>query len=351
MTPARDAALETIHVVLAVYDPKETYSRHVGVVTASIFENTQNPVRSHILHDETLTAENRHKLLATARQYGQEIDFVDVTEHRDRLDKAAVALVQNACSIGTLYRLFIPDVLHLERVIYLDSDVVVDLDIRELWDIPLEGNSLAGVLDHSHKKSTRIFSHEAIRARLLGCRLPSYVNAGVLLMDLDRIRKHGDFFSTAMNWLAHHRHSATLADQDILNALFCGDIKLIDNRFNNRDLDGDTKGSIMHAIREPKPWTGLRGIPLEKLYWRTYLKTPWGADLAPSDAASLMIDLAGALPQNHRRSAQCYRRIGERLWRDILCNDLFSVAWLLLREAFYRALGLLRRSDHIRPQR
>lgn len=345
MTPARDATLETIHVALAVYDPKETYSRHAGVVMASIFENTRSPVCVHILHDETLTAENRHKLLATARQYGQEIDFVDVTEHRNRLDTAAVALVRNACSIGTLYRLFIPDVLHLERVIYLDSDVVVDLDIRELWDIPLEGNSLAGVLDHSHEKSNRTFSHEAIRAKLLGCRLPSYVNAGVLVMDLDRIRRHGDFFSTAMNWLAHHRHSATLADQDILNVLFCGDIKLIDNRFNNRNLDGDTKGSIMHAIREPKPWTGLRGTPLEKLYWKTYLRTPWGAELTPGETAELLIDLMGASPQNHRHTSQCYRRIGERFRRDVLCNDIFSTIGLLVKEALRRLSRRLRRSE------
>ena len=39
---------ETIHVALAVYDPKGTYSRHTGVVMASIFKNTDGPVRIHI---------------------------------------------------------------------------------------------------------------------------------------------------------------------------------------------------------------------------------------------------------------------------------------------------------------
>ena len=334
---------ETIHVALAVYDPRGTYSRHTGVVMTSIFENTQSPVRVHILHDETLSPVNRQNLRETARRYGQSLDFVDVTEHRKRLDERTLDLVRDTCSIGTLYRLFIPDTLPLGRVIYLDSDIVVNLDIRELWDIPLDGNCLAGVLDHSREKSERFFSYEAVRARLLGCRLSSYVNAGVLVMDLNRIRERGDFFRAAMDWLARHRYSATLADQDILNALFCGDIKLIENKFNNRDIDGDARGAIMHAIREPKPWTGLRGTPLEKLYWKAFLGTPWGETMTSAETAELLLNLMGASPQNHRRTAQCYRRIGERLWRDVLCNDIVSVLGLLAKEAFHRLFGRLRR--------
>lgn len=332
-----------IEIVLAVYDPKGTYSQHTGVVMASIFENTNDPVRIHILHDETLSPVNRQNLWETARRHGQSLDFVDVTAQRERLDERTLELVRDTCSIGTLYRLFIPDLLPLSRVIYLDSDIVVNLDIRELWDIPLDGNCLAGILDHSREKSERLFSYEAVRARLLGCRLSSYVNAGVLVMDLNRIRERGNFFRAAMDWLARHRYSATLADQDILNALFCGDIKLIENKFNNRDIDGDARGSIMHAIREPKPWTGLRGTPLEKLYWKTFLGTPWGEAMTSVETAELLLDLMGTSPQNHRRAAQCYRRIGERFWRDVLCNDVVSILGLLAQEAFHRLSDRLRR--------
>ena len=53
-----DNTLTPVHVVLAVYDPKGTYSQHAGVVMTSIFENTQSPVGVHILHDETLTEDS-----------------------------------------------------------------------------------------------------------------------------------------------------------------------------------------------------------------------------------------------------------------------------------------------------
>lgn len=55
-----------IHIALSVYDPKGTYSRHAGVVMASVLRNTDATVCFHILHDETLTKENRRRLEETA---------------------------------------------------------------------------------------------------------------------------------------------------------------------------------------------------------------------------------------------------------------------------------------------
>ncbi|MBQ3695322.1 MAG: hypothetical protein IJQ77_07865, partial [Synergistaceae bacterium] len=64
-----------VHVVMLVYDPQGTYSQHAGVVMTSIFENTQSKVIVHILHDETLTQDNRQKLIRTAGKYSQGLDL------------------------------------------------------------------------------------------------------------------------------------------------------------------------------------------------------------------------------------------------------------------------------------
>ena len=74
MSYSSNEAKTPIHVALAVYDPKGTYSQHAGVVMTSIFENTQSPVVVHILHDETLTEDNRKKFIRTAEKYGQTVD-------------------------------------------------------------------------------------------------------------------------------------------------------------------------------------------------------------------------------------------------------------------------------------
>ena len=112
----------------------------------SIFENTSHPVTVHIFHDDTLTDDNRQKFLRTAEKYSQQVNLIDVSFYRDKIKKSIGAFFK--FPIGMLYRAFIPDVLNnLEKVIYLDCDIVVNMDIYELWKIDLQNNSLAGVID------------------------------------------------------------------------------------------------------------------------------------------------------------------------------------------------------------
>ena len=69
---------DKIHVALAFCDPKGTYCRHAAVTAASIFANTSRRVCVHIVHDDTLTSDNRSKLLQLADGYGQEINFINI---------------------------------------------------------------------------------------------------------------------------------------------------------------------------------------------------------------------------------------------------------------------------------
>jgi lipopolysaccharide biosynthesis glycosyltransferase len=177
---------DIIHVVLAVYDPKGTYSRHAGVVMASLFDNTKGSVLVHILHDETLMERNRSFLTETAESFRQSVEFHNVSTLVQQLrDKTIRAAQESICSVGMLFRLAIPDILSLNKVIYLDCDVVVNMDIRKLWDIPVEGYSFAGVLD----VPCASFSPAAYKMRLIGCDRRTYINSGVLLMNLPRIRE------------------------------------------------------------------------------------------------------------------------------------------------------------------
>lgn len=338
MSYSSNEAKTPIHVALAVYDPKGTYSQHAGVVMTSIFENTQSPVVVHILHDETLTEDNRKKLRRTAEKYNQSIDLFDVTEYRKNLSEDIVSSVASVYSVGSIYRFFIPDILNLDRIIYLDCDVVVNLDILELWSIDLEGNCLGGAPDRIRNVS--FFSHDAICARLNGCPLVSYINSGVLLMDLKRIRERGELFKMSMGWLSYHKYSVKYPDQDALNALFSDSIKTIDAKFNyfffsRKPGKDDFKGCIVHFIGV-KPWRELTGLATERLYWRMFFKSAWGENMTPDDIIDALSDVASLSPQLHRHTKQCYKRIGSRLVMDILHPNFFSVIWLILRELYAR---------------
>jgi lipopolysaccharide biosynthesis glycosyltransferase/ADP-heptose:LPS heptosyltransferase len=302
---------------------------------ASIFLNTRSPVCVHVLHDRTLTERNRELLSETAETYGQSVAFYDVSPYNINSDSVKLEL---RCSPGTMFRLLIPEVLpaSLEKVIYLDCDVLVNMDIRELWEVPLEGFSLAGVLDRPENRPFKLFSERAFRLRWMRCDRKYYVNGGVLLMNLPRIREKCSLFQRIFSWAKEYGRYATHGDQDMLNSCFRGDIKILDPKFNTcRTYFDSLPEGILHAVCEPKPWEALWGSAAEGLYWHTLLKTPWGR-LQPDEIADLLLAIASSPLTVHRKTSQCYKRIFSRLRKDIFCCEPVSTLWLLGREAIYR---------------
>ena len=110
----------------------------------SLFENTNSPVTVHILHDDTLTDDNRDKFIYLAGRYSQAVKFYNVEKICPDKLSAFVELtpeIKNThVSVGTLYRLLVPQIIlsDIEKIIYLDSDLIVNLDIKELWQIDLD---------------------------------------------------------------------------------------------------------------------------------------------------------------------------------------------------------------------
>ena len=78
---------EIIQVALSVYDPSGTYSCYAGVVMTSLFSNTHSKINVTILHDDTLTDDNRRRFESTAGRWKQNINFVDVSDHIFRIAK------------------------------------------------------------------------------------------------------------------------------------------------------------------------------------------------------------------------------------------------------------------------
>jgi len=332
----------TVHVVLAVYDPGGTYSRHAGVVMASIFERTESPVCVHILHDETLTELNHSLLSETAESFGQTVSFYDVSAYIERLGDATIRAVQKrGWSAGTLFRLAITDILSLDKIIYLDCDIVVNMDIRELWDIPLDDCSCAGVLESPRGR----FSATAVRMRLMGCDPEKYINAGVLLMDIPRMKEKLDI-SRVLQWFTRYRYCMKYQDQDLINSCFRGEIKILEGRFNNHyanrnegfrdDINSpDVVDSILHASIT-KPWAAPKGSAVDRLYWRAFLKTPWGG-LPAEELFDMIIDIFQKSPFNHRRTSQCYGKIASRLLDEFRGNYFFTMTGLFVKYLYYEA--------------
>ena len=319
---------ETIHVVLCVYDPSGTYSQHAGVVMTSIFENTKSKVTVHILHDDTLTEDNRNKFIRTAEKYSQGLELHDVTERGKIFPPELIEQVKHL-TIGTLYRLFIHEVLDLDKVILLDCDTIVNLDIVELWNINMNGKTIAGVNLYPEIHIPFLWGY---KLKLLGIDLKHYINVGVLLMNLRRIRGHRDFLSKSMEHLLSHIEILEIPDEVAFNVILRGDIEFIDKKFNMFMLDKDLSGCIVHTFPS-KPWKILSGKPHEILYWDAYLKSAWGENATMSEIMHKLVNVASQSEFFHVHGRQCLIRILLGIKRRVC--DICSMATFLLKVLYH----------------
>ncbi|MBQ6970961.1 MAG: hypothetical protein IJP86_01250 [Synergistaceae bacterium] len=253
---------------------------------ASIFENTHSKVTVHILHDDTLTDDNRQKFIRTAEKYSQGLELHDVTGYREELSKFTVK--PSRLSVGVLYRLIIHEVLDVDKVILLDCDITFNLDIKELWEIDTDGKILAGVWSYGGRE---IWPERAIEARILGVDLKKYLNLGVVVMNLAGIREGFDFTEKWKDYLLRHKRVMVLPDEMAYNFVFAGNIKFIDERFNRFILDKDLSDCIIHTFMA-KPWLGITGLKSERWYWKYYLRSAWGENSTADDIIDIMSEIS-----------------------------------------------------------
>ena len=141
-----------IHVCYGLNDKKGTYSKYTGVSILSMFENTKEKITVHIFHDNTLTPENRNNFINVAENYNQAVKFYNFDElcpeKIQYLREKLGSVFESRFSVGTFYRLMINKNFfgdNVSKIIYLDSDTVINLDIAELWNYDLTNYPLAAV--------------------------------------------------------------------------------------------------------------------------------------------------------------------------------------------------------------
>ena len=139
-------------------------------------------------------------------------------------------------SAATLTRLLIPELLpRVDRVLYLDADTLAVADLSPLYRIDLEGKMAGGVPDFPllFEVDHGLHGTEDYLRETVGLSSPgSYVNAGVLVMDLRRMRAE-NLVARAHALLDQRGTQFKFRDQDILNALLHDEVVLLDPRWNS----------------------------------------------------------------------------------------------------------------------
>jgi lipopolysaccharide biosynthesis glycosyltransferase len=179
---------------------------------------------------------------------------------------------------ASLLRLRLPSVLDgVDRVIYLDCDLVVLNDITTLYDTDLLDLPLAACLDFWLTGAPPFAPpgwdvgewHKFLREVVGLADWKTYFNAGVLVMDLNRFRNTG-LIQPAEEFLERTNYKTPFVDQEALNHVIDGAFVRLDSRWNVLAALGHSNPWIIHYAGPNKPWS-CEGRPIafwNRRFWQ-----------------------------------------------------------------------------------
>ncbi|WP_024419113.1 glycosyltransferase family 8 protein [Streptococcus suis] len=186
---------------------------------------------------------NIHILVVDAKQ------FEDLPLNRSHITRPEVYFRMAFASL-------LPD---LDRILYLDSDILAQKDLQPLWETPLDGAYMAAV---SEPPSEGGFDYR----RSIGMTDPTYYfNSGVLLMDLKKIRE--DKIESLLFECGHTiKDKIRLQDQDIINVALEGKIKSLDPIYNYGYMERQANlrkeaDIVLNHYSLEKPWNRQLDVP------------------------------------------------------------------------------------------
>jgi len=178
---------------------------------------------------------------------------------------------------ASLLRLRLPSVLKdIDRVVYLDCDLVVLHDIATLYDTDLSDVPLAACLDFWLTGSPPFAPpgwradewHKFLREVVRLSDSKAYFNAGVMVMDLGRFRS-SSLIHAADEFLERTNYETPFVDQEALNHVVDGVFVRLDRRWNVLAALGHSDPWIIHYAGPYKPWSceGRRSTFWNRRFW------------------------------------------------------------------------------------
>jgi len=261
------------------------YMRYTCVMLTSLFENQPKDLDIHIyLLYNDLTKEDKLCLQNTIEYYGGTLHLLSI----DRTIFPEKCPISEDWSLETYYRLALLDVLpeDVDRLLYLDVDLIVNKSLSEMYYEDFEGKMLCACRDIpfvAHFNPKHIVFHEYLEKGMV------YFNAGVLLLNIASMRNkyNLDKYLEAGKKL---NYDFVAPDQDMLNYMHWNEVKLLDeNMYNlfakiayNHDIhysEVKEQVAIIHYAGD-KPWHGHKvHYDIEQLWWDYAKKTSFYVEL------------------------------------------------------------------------
>lgn len=344
-------------IVPVVFAADDNYVPQLATTIYSAMVNaSQDRHYDVVVLQRNIAWDKQERLRTFFRRFGNmTLRFINV----DRLVSGVELTTNNAhISVETYYRFLIQQVLPFyDKVLYLDSDIIINGDIAELYDTELGENLLAAVhdIDFLGNLNVKHGLRMGYAADVLHMQNPyDYFQAGVLVLNTRAMREH----YTMDQWLEYASNPEYIYnDQDVLNAHCEGKVTFLDWSWNvMHDCAGrvenvfslapnDAYDAYMASREQPKiihyagfvkPWTDP-DCDFASIYWRYARETPFYERLLKKVAQS-------TAPQPKAPSAQHERAIGEGNALRKVIDPLMPIG--SKRREAAKAVGRLIRGKH-----
>jgi lipopolysaccharide biosynthesis glycosyltransferase len=265
---------ETTPVIALCADSNIEIGLHVTL--RSLVETTSRRVKVCLLN-QGFDAHFPERLAQTIAPYGDRValSLLPIDDH---------TFSELPTLVGSHYpyaRLLVPHLVQEPKILYLDSDLIVNLDVASLFDEPLNGRVIGasglGTVEWQNEKNF-------LKGLGFGPDAP-YFNTGVLLIDADRWRTE-NVTARCLEFASRHSDDLKAADQTILNALLHESFQPLAAEYNilvhlhSRRETLPLRPGIYHFLGQPKPWDFLGealhpnyemfGSVLSKTYFATF---------------------------------------------------------------------------------
>ena len=251
------------------------YIPYCGIMLTSLFENNKELNFCIYILTEHLSDRSKNELATLANSYNQRIEIITVDSE---ILKNCPIRQGDHVSIATYYRLLAPKLLpsNIEKILYLDCDMIIDSDITDLYNVDINGYPIAMSLDET------FFDDEKYQ-RLDYDKKYLYQNAGVALFNIKYWRDN-NIVEKCFEYISNNADKIIFHDQDTLNALLHKEIKQLPIKYNlqtgflynaykknyKNEIDDIMEAAmspiIIHYTGPGKPWFKGSRHPFVKKY-------------------------------------------------------------------------------------
>lgn len=274
-----------------IYASNNAYAGYLGISMLSLFDNNRDldEMTVYIL-SQGIDSGNTQKLCAIAEQFKRKLIFIDVSEFQKLISFTFHTSGFNPIVLSRLFLCrYLPE--EVERVLYLDCDIIVNASVGELDKIDFRHNYVAAVPElymPADKKALIGFAPDE-----------TYYNAGVLLVNLS-VWRSLDLETVFMDYYRSMNGQLLYNDQDIINYCCKGKILTLNHTYNvSANLPYfpryfvkklqpayDTSAArsykqilkrpaVIHYMGDERPWIEGNYNKYRKQYEYYYRRSPW----------------------------------------------------------------------------